>query len=204
MLDVDFVQTALGGDDVLGVTLDVRSRAAEAARGLVHHDPRVRQGDALAGFTRRQDQRTGRGGHAHDHGRDRRLDVLHGVVDRERRGHLTAGAVDVHADFLLRVFRFQEQQLGADQRGHAVLERTGQEDDPLAQQARKDVERPFAAAGLLHHHRHQVVGDVVDRIAHEGLLECLRAATHRAHACPLRYRVAEGTAQGVTLDSARP
>ena len=77
VVDVDLVQAALGGDDVLGVALDVRGLAAEAARGLVHHDPGVRQGDPLARLAGRQDQGAGRGRHAHDHGRNRALDVLH-------------------------------------------------------------------------------------------------------------------------------
>ncbi len=144
----------------------------------MNHDAGVWQSDTLARLTCRQDQRTGRSCHAHHYGRNRRLDVLHGVVDRQRRGHLTAGAVDIHADFLLRVFRFKEQQLRANQRGHTIFERTGQEDDPLTQQTRENVERAFTAAGLLHHHRNEVVGDVIDRIAHVGLFENL-GATHR-------------------------
>ena len=50
------------------------------------------------------------------------------------------------------------EQLGADQRRHAVVDRAVQEDDPLAQQAREDVERALAAAGLLDHHGHEVHG----------------------------------------------
>src|SRR6266404_5760336 len=45
VLGVELVQALLGLDDVLGVPLDVRGLAGEAARGLVHHDPGVRQGD---------------------------------------------------------------------------------------------------------------------------------------------------------------
>ena len=52
----------------------------------------------------------------------------------------------------------QEQQLGADQRRDAVVDRAVQEDHPLAQQAREDVEGALAAAGLLDHHRHEVHG----------------------------------------------
>jgi hypothetical protein len=43
----------------------------------------------------------------------------------------------------LRVLRLQEQQLRADQRGAGVVDLAVQEDDPLAQQARIDVEGAF-------------------------------------------------------------
>src|SRR5262249_31409244 len=46
MLYVDFVEPALGGDDVLGVAFDVRSLAAEATGWLVHHDARIGKRDA--------------------------------------------------------------------------------------------------------------------------------------------------------------
>ena len=43
-----------------------------------------------------------------------------------------------------------------DQARQAVLDAAGHENDPLLQQAREDVERAFAAAGLLDHHRNEV------------------------------------------------
>ena len=63
--------------------LDVRGRAAKAARSLVDHHLRVRQHVALAGGARREDQRA----HRHRHADAVRLHVglheLHRVVDRE-------------------------------------------------------------------------------------------------------------------------
>ena len=47
------------------------------------------------------------------------------------------------------------QQLGDDQVGDVVGDRRAEEDDPLAEQARVDVERALAARGLLDHHRDQ-------------------------------------------------
>ena len=82
-------------------------------------------------------------------------------------------AVDVERDVLVRVLRLQEQQLGADQRADLVVDRPGQEDDPLLQQAGVDVEGALAPGGLLHHHRHQIVGVDLDGIAilHGGHLQ---------------------------------
>jgi hypothetical protein len=76
-------------------------------------------------------------------------DILHRVVDREAGGDHSARRVDVHEDVLLRVLGLEEEQLGGDERGHMVLDRAGDEDDPLAKQARVDVETAFAAVGLL-------------------------------------------------------
>ena len=61
--------------------------------------------------------------------------------------------------------RLQEQQLGADQRADLVVNRAGQEDDPLLQQPGIDVESPLAPGGLLDHHRHQGVVIDLDRVA---------------------------------------
>src|SRR5665213_3452750 len=67
-------------------------------------------------------------------------------------GVVTAGGIDVERYFLLRVFRLEIEQLGADQGGHAVLDRAVDEDDPLAQQPREDVEGPLAAPRLFDDH----------------------------------------------------
>jgi hypothetical protein len=43
-------------------------------------------------------------------------------------------------DFLLGIFRLQEQQLGGQKAGAIVLDRAGDEDQPLLEQAGIDVE----------------------------------------------------------------
>ena len=101
----------------------------------------------------RQQERAHGGRLADAQGRDRAADELHGVVDRQAGGHDAAGRVDVEGDFLLRVLGFEEQQLRHDQRGRIVFDRAREEDDPLAQEARIDVERALAAVRLLDHHR---------------------------------------------------
>ena len=109
----------------------------------------MRQGQALA---------LGAGGQQHRR-RRRRLaeadrgdvvaDELHRVVDREQRGDVATGAVDVDVDVLVGVLRLEVDQLGADQAGDLVVDRRLQEDDVLLQQPAVEVVGPLAAAGLL-------------------------------------------------------
>ena len=101
----------------------------------------------------RQQHRAHAGRQADADGRDIRTDVLHRVVDRQAGGDAAAGAVDVHVDVLVRVFRFQEQQLCDHQARDRVVDRRADEDDALLQQAGEDVIGAFAPAGLFDHHR---------------------------------------------------
>src|SRR3546814_8535602 len=78
----------------------------------------------------------------------RSLDDLHGVVDRHAGGDDAAGRVDVQADVLLGVLGLEEQHLRDDDVGDVVVDAADQEDHPLLQQARIDVVRALAAAGL--------------------------------------------------------
>ena len=117
----------------------------------------VRQRHALARRAARQEQRA----HAHRHAdADRRhvgLDELHRVVDRQARVHRAAGRVDVERDVLVGVLALEVQQLGDDQVGDLVVDRRAEEDDPLVEQPRVDVEasarratsarRPWGSAG---------------------------------------------------------
>ena len=71
------------------------------------------------------------------------------------------GRVDVHEDVLLRVLELEEEQLGGDEPGHMVLDRAGDEDDPLAQQPRIDVEAALAPVGLLDDDGNELRNDVL-------------------------------------------
>ena len=145
----------------LRVDLDVGRLALEAAGDLVDQDLRVRQRHPLALGAAGQQQRA----HAHrDADADRLhvgLDVLHRVVDREPRVHRPAGRVDVHRDVLVGVLGLEVDQLGDDEVGDVLGDRGAEEDDPLVEQPRVDVEGALAARGLLDHHRDQ--GAVADR-----------------------------------------
>ena len=83
------------------------------------------------------------------------LDELHRVVDRQAGVDRAAGRVDVEADVLVGVLGLQVQELGDDQVGDVLGDRRAEEDDPLAEQARVDVESALAARGLLDDHRYQ-------------------------------------------------
>ena len=50
------------------------------------------------------------------------------------------------------------------ERGHAILDSAGHEDDPLLQEPREDIKRAFAAAGLLDHHGDKIIGIDLDGI----------------------------------------
>ena len=45
-------------------------------------------------------------------GRDRALNVLHGIVDGQTRRDATARRVDVEVDILLGILRFEKEELG--------------------------------------------------------------------------------------------
>ena len=83
------------------------------------------------------------------------LDELHGVVDGQAGVHRAAGAVDVEADVLVGVVGLEVDELGDDEVGDLVVDRRAEEDDPLVEQARVDVEGALAAARLLDDHRNQ-------------------------------------------------
>ena len=170
--------------DLLGLELDVGGLALDAAPGLVQQDPGVRQGEALALGAGGQQHRGGRGGLAEAEGRDVGLDELHRVVDREERGDVAAGRVDVEVDVLVGVLGLQEEHLGADQVGDGVVDRRAQEDDPLLQQARVQVVGALAAVGRLDDGGDQIVvrpqarpGSCVPRTQHRHSLSSIRSAS---------------------------
>ena len=68
---------------------------------------------------------------------------------------LPARRVDVERDVLLGILALEVQQLGHDEVGDLVVDRRAEEDDPLVQQPRVDVELALAARGSLDDHRDQ-------------------------------------------------
>ena len=156
----------------------------------------VRQGEALALLAGRQQQRPSRGRLADADRRDRASGCT--AWCRRSRGPAVTtppGRVDVEGDVLVRVLALQEQQLGADQRRHLVVDRAGQEDDPLLQQARIDVVGALAAGGLLDHHGHEGVVVDLDRIA-------VVKTARDIMLCPLRRR--RGASPMAPPEAARP
>jgi hypothetical protein len=110
---------------------DVGRLALEPTRGLVHHDTRIWQCKAHVLGARREQERAHRGRLPGAKGRNLRPDELHRVVDRKARGDDAARRIDVNGDFFLRIVRLEEQELGNNEGGHAILDRAGNEDNPL-------------------------------------------------------------------------
>ena len=155
VLGHDLLEPPLEGDRLTGVDLDVRRLPLEAAPDLVDQDLGVRQRHPLSFRAAGEQERA----HRHrDADADRlhvRLDELHRVVDREPVVDRAARRVDVDRDVLVRVLGLEVEELGDDQVRDLVVDGRAEEDDPLVEQARVDVERALAARGLLDHHRDQ-------------------------------------------------
>ena len=100
-----------------------------------------------------QQQRAHRHGDADAHRRHVGLDELHRVVDRQPGVDRAAGRVDVERDVLVGVLGLQVEHLGDDQVGDLVVHGRAEEDDPLVEQPREDVELALAAGGALDDHR---------------------------------------------------
>src|SRR5690606_16671706 len=147
----DLVEPLPRVEDLPRLDLDVGGRALAPARGLVDHDPRVRQRATLALGARCEEQRAHRGREPHAHRADRRAEVLHRVVDRQAGVHRAARRVDVHVDVLLGVFRLEEEELGDDDVRHIVVHGRAEEDDTVHEEAAEDVVAPLAPAGPLDH-----------------------------------------------------
>src|SRR5207302_5504182 len=79
-------------------------------------------------------------------GGDLGADVLHRVVDRQRRGERAAWAVDVKLDVALGRLVLEEQQLCGHGGGHVVVDDAADEDHAVTKQPRVDVVRALAAA----------------------------------------------------------
>mmetsp|Transcript_29332 Transcript_29332/g.50240 ORF Transcript_29332/g.50240 Transcript_29332/m.50240 type:complete len:351 (-) Transcript_29332:134-1186(-) len=126
---------------------------------LVQHHRPVRQRRALALLAAREQHRGEAVRLANEHGVDVRLDVHHGVGDRERlalKAHRhpvlrrRPRAVDVHRDGLLRGIVLQVQQLADDQLGHSVVDRHAEVDNAVVQQQRWHVRRRADASAVDH------------------------------------------------------
>src|SRR5215207_290463 len=152
---VDLVDALARLEDLGGVDLDVGRLALEARRRLVDQDPGVGERHPLALRAAGQQQRPHRHRDSDAHRRHVGLDELHRVVDRQAGVDRAAGRVDVDRDVLVRVRGLEVQQLRDDEVRDRVVDRRAEEDDPLVEQARVDVELALAARRALDHHRDQ-------------------------------------------------
>src|SRR5690348_17242841 len=152
-------------DELVGLEDQVGDRPLAARGRLVQDHPRVRQQRAPPGRARRQQHRADADGLAHAGGRDRRLDVLHGVVDGQHGRQVAALAVDVQVDLRLGALRLEVDELRDERVGHARVDAGAQVDDALGEQLRVHVDDPL---------RLGVLGDhVLDGVrTHEATTPC--------------------------------
>src|SRR5690554_408835 len=155
MVGQNGVQGMANLQDLAGVDLDIRCLALISAQRLVDHHAGIGQAGTLALGTTGNQESTHAGRLANTQGRNVRLDELHGVVDRHARSYGATWAVDVQVDIFVRVFGFQEQQLGNHKVRHVIFNRANQENHPLLEQTRINVEGTLSTCRLLNYHRHQ-------------------------------------------------
>src|SRR5581483_5786230 len=149
VLHEDVVHLLAEPDDLARLDVDVRRLPLHPAERLMDHDPRVRQREALPLRAGCQKPRRHARRLPHAERRDLRLDVLHGVVDREAGGHRAARRIDVHVDVLLRVLGLEEEQLRDHQVREVITDRRTEDDDAIAKKPRVDVVGTLSASRLL-------------------------------------------------------
>ena len=147
------IQLLLEVENFIGLNTDVAGLAPSSTQGLVDHDPRVGEAASLALGARSQQKGPHGGRQAHAHGLHIRLDVLHGVEDAKPVVHRAPRGIDVHEDVLVGVLRLEEEELGDHPVGGFSGYGLTEKNDPLAQQARIDIERPFAPTRLFNDDR---------------------------------------------------
>ncbi len=110
---------------------DIGGGAADAAGGLVDHDPAIGEGEALAFGAGCEEQGSHGGGLAEAVGIDVVSHEAHRVVDRKACGDIAARGVDVDVDIFFGIFGAQEEELGDDRIGDLVIDLGADKDDPV-------------------------------------------------------------------------
>ena len=115
------------------------SLAAKSPQRLMDHDPRVGERKTLARGPGRQEDGPHTCGLPDTDRRDRSLQVLDSVVDRQSTGDDAAGGVDIEKDILLRIFRVKKEELGNNQVGKVIINLAAQKNNAILQQTGVDV-----------------------------------------------------------------
>lgn len=130
--------------------LDVGRLSFGAAHHLVDHDFGVGEAEALAFLAGGEDDSRSGCCDTDAYRRNGRLDVVHGVVHRHCRGDGAAGGVDVELNVFFRIFVREEEELRDDDVRTVVVDRSIEEDDAIAKEARVDVVRSLAELGFFY------------------------------------------------------
>jgi len=152
----DPVQIGTKAQNLPCLKVDVCSLALKSAHPwLVNQNSGVRKRKSFLVRACRQKHSRHAGGLSYADGAHVVLDELHRIVNRQARRDRSAGAVDVQRNIAVRVFGFEEQQLGNDQIRNVVVNRRADEDDAVAKQPRINVVGAFASVRLFNNHRNQ-------------------------------------------------
>jgi len=152
MMGKDIVQIGSQANNFFGLDVNVGGLSLKSAHGLMDHDPTVGQSVAHTGFSGGQEQRAHAGGLPHAQRGNRCGDILHGIINSHTGGDRPTRRVDIQVDLLLRIVRFQKQQLGTDQVGHVIVYGRTQQDDPVSKQTGIDIVCPLRTTGRLNDH----------------------------------------------------
>ena len=129
----DFVDHFADSNDFSRTDIDIGGLSLNATHNLMEDKSGVGEAESFSLLTRGHQHGAHAARLAEADGAYVGLDVLHRVVNRKSRGYAAPRRVDVEADVLVRVFRFQEEQLGDDVvRGH-VVDGHSQEYDAVGQ-----------------------------------------------------------------------
>src|SRR5215467_11397811 len=80
---------------------------------------------------------------------------LHSIVDGHARGNGTAGTVYIQRDVAIGILCFEKEQLGDNQIGYGVVDRSADEDYIVLEQTRVNVKGALASGSLLYNHWNQ-------------------------------------------------
>ena len=154
MLGKDAVQFFAQAEDFSRMDLDLGRLSLYAAKRLVDHDIRMREGIAFALRTGGQEDSRHAGTGSDTDGGNIRMDILHRIIDRKAGGHDAAGAVDVEVDIFGRVFGFQEEKLCNDDIGHMVFNLAVKEYNAILQKSGINIIGALSASGLFDNNRY--------------------------------------------------
>ena len=135
--------------------LHIRCLTLRAAERLMDHDLGIRQRNALALRAGREQECAHGRSHADADGGNVTLDILHGVIDRHAVCDAAAGAVDIELNVLIGILRFEIEHLRDDQTCRRCVDFFREHNDAVVEQARENIIRTFAAAGLFNNIRNQ-------------------------------------------------
>src|SRR5581483_4997381 len=131
MFGDDLVNAATQAQDFTRGDLDISRLTFRATEWLVDQNGGIRQAEAFAFLSGRQEDRAHAHRHAHTYRRDIWFDVLHGVIDGQACINAPTRRVDIHLDVFGGILALEVEQLCDGNIGNGVINRRADEDDAL-------------------------------------------------------------------------